>query len=223
MNDNPRTIKIAIADDHKIFRNGVISSLQPYGHIKIVCEADGGVSLLEKLPESRPDVVLLDMKMPDMGGAEVCKRIKALFPAMHVIGLSVYDHHYYIASMFEAGASGYLLKDVEPSEILKAIESTYTDGSYIHEKAPLNLVKSLIDMDHPSVYFDAANTSPLKPHEIDVLKLITKEYTSAEIARVMQLSPKTVENYRNNLLTKIGAKNTAGLVTYAIKKGLVMV
>jgi DNA-binding NarL/FixJ family response regulator len=163
------------------------------------------------------------MKMPDMDGAEVCKKIKEQFPQMQVIGLSVYDHHYYIASMFEAGASGYLLKNVDPSEILRAIESAYTDGSYFNEKAPLNLVKSLIDMNHPSVYFDAANTSPLKQHEIDVLKLITKEYTNVEIARLMQLSPKTVENYRNNLLTKIGAKNTAGLVTYAIKKGLVLV
>jgi DNA-binding NarL/FixJ family response regulator len=222
MNDS-RTIKIAIADDHKIFRNGIISSLQPYTQIKIVCEADGGASLLQKLPETKPDVVLLDMKMPDMEGTEVCKRIKSSYPQMHVIGLSVYDHHYYIASMFEAGASGYLLKDVEPREIVHAIESAYTDGSYIHEKTSLNLVKSLMDMNHPSVYFDAGNTSPLKQHEIDVLKLITKEYTSTEIAGLMQLSPKTVENYRNNLLTKIGAKNTAGLVTYAIKKGLVVV
>jgi DNA-binding NarL/FixJ family response regulator len=223
MNGNPQTIKLAIADDHKIFRNGVISSLQPYSHLKIVCEADGGLSLLQKLPEAKPDVVLLDMKMPDMDGAEVCKKIKSSFPHMQVIGLSVYDHHYYIASMFEAGASGYLLKNVEPSEILRAIESVHTDGSYIHEKTPLHLVKSLIDMNHPSVYFDAANTNPLKQHEIDVLKLITKEYTNVEIAGLMQLSPKTVENYRNNLLTKTGAKNTAGLVTYAIKKGLVVV
>jgi DNA-binding NarL/FixJ family response regulator len=223
MNDLPRTIKIAIADDHKIFRNGVISSLQPYEHIQIVCEADGGAALLERLSETTADVVLLDMKMPDMNGAEVCKTIKETYPRMHVIGLSVYDHHYYIASMFAAGASGYLLKNVDPAEILRAIESVYTDGSYMHEKTPLNLVKSLIDMDHPSVYFDAANTSPLKPHEIDVLKLITQEHTNTEIAKLLQLSPKTVENYRNKLLTKIGAKNTAGLVTYAIKKGLVVV
>lgn len=222
MND-PLTIKIAVADDHKIYRNGIISSLQPYKQIKIVCEADSGESLLQTLADSQPDVVLLDMKMPDMEGTEVCKRIKGSYPQMHVIGLSVYDHHYFIASMFEAGASGYLLKNVEPSEIVRAIESAYTDGSYIQEKTSLNLVKSLMDMNHPSVYFEAGNTSPLKQHEIDVLKLITKEYTSIEIAGLMQLSPKTVENYRNNLLTKIGAKNTAGLVTYAIKKGLVVV
>lgn len=223
MSDNPETIRIAIADDHKIFRNGVISSLQPYSHIKVVCEAEGGLSLLQQLPKAKPDVVLLDMKMPDMDGAEVCKKIKASYPHMHVIGLSVYDHHYYIASMFEAGASGYLLKNVEPAEILRAIESAYTDGSYMHEKAQVLLVKSLIDMNHPSVYFDAANSNPLKQHEIDVLKLITKEYTNTEIAGLMQLSPKTVENYRNSLLNKTGAKNTAGLVTYAIKKGLIVV
>jgi DNA-binding NarL/FixJ family response regulator len=223
MTSDVPTIRIAIADDHKIFRNGVISSLQPYDHIRIVCEAEGGASLLGKLQQEKVDVVLLDMKMPDMDGAEVCKKIKDSYPKVHVIGLSVYDHHYYIASMFAAGASGYLLKNVDPSEILKAIESTFTDGSYMHEKTPINLVKSLIDMNHPSVYFDAANTSPLKQHEIDVLKLITREYTNAEIAKMMQLSPKTVENYRNNLLTKTGAKNTAGLVTYAIKKGLVVV
>lgn len=217
------TIRLAIADDHKIFRNGLISSLQPYSNLQIVCEADGGKMLLDRISQTRPDVVLLDMKMADMDGLEVCRTIRSRYPAIHVIGLSVYEHHFYIAGMFEAGASGYLLKDVDPAEIVKAIYMVYKDGSYMHDQTPLTLVKKLMEINHPSVYFDASRVTALRQHEIDILRLIASEHTNAEIAVKLNLSPKTVENYRNLLLSKTGAKNTAGLVTYAIKKGIILV
>ncbi len=219
----PHKIRLAIADDHKIFRNGVISSLKPYNNIQLVYEAEGGKDLLDHIKGTRPEVILLDIKMPDMDGLEVCRRIKKDDPKIHVIALSLYDQVYYISGMFEAGASGYLLKDVDPSEIVNAIQHVYKDGSYLNENTPVSLVKNLMDMNHPSVYFNAESATILKPHEIDVLRLIAAEFTNNEIAKKLSLTAKTVENYRNKMLTKTGAKNTAGLVTYAIKKGIVVV
>ncbi|MES2781122.1 MAG: response regulator transcription factor [Bacteroidota bacterium] len=217
----PHPIKVAIADDHSIFRNGVIASLRPFSNIKIVCEAISGSNLLEQLPKTLPDIILLDMKMSDMDGVEICKNIKRLFPRIKVIGLSVYDHYNYISSLFEAGGSGYLLKDVDITEIVKAIQTVYTDGSYMMDKASIPLIKKLMDIQHPSVYYHIQHVTPFKDYELEILKLIAKEHTTQEIAENMKLSPKTIENYRGIMLTKIGAKNTAGLITYAIKKGLI--
>jgi DNA-binding NarL/FixJ family response regulator len=217
------SLNIAIADDQSIFRQGVISSLRQYPHLQIVCEAENGNNLISKLSKQPVDVVLLDMKMPDMDGVEACKKIKQLHPAIKVIGLSVYDHHYYIASLFEAGGSGYLLKDIDPEEIVKAIETVNTEGVYFNEKASIPLIKQLMAMEHPSAYFSVDHSIPLKSYEIDIIKLIALEYTAVEISEKLDLSKRTVENYKAIIMSKIGAKNTVGLVTYAIKKGIVMV
>lgn len=216
-------LQIAIADDQSIFRQGVISSLRQYPQLKIVCEAENGSDLLTQLSQKHVDIVLLDMKMPDMDGVEACKKIKQQFPLVKVIGLSVYDHHYYIASLFEAGGSGYLLKDIDPEEIVKAIETVHTEGVYFHEKASIPLIKQLMAIDHPSVYYSIDHSIPLKNYEIDIIKLIAQENTAVEISEKLDLSKRTVENYKAIIMGKIGAKNTAGIVTYAIKKGIILV
>lgn len=218
------TLQIAIADDQSIFRQGVIASLRQYPHLNIVCEAESGNDLLTKLQQSKVDIVLLDMKMPDMDGVEACRRIKEQQPSIKVIGLSVYDHYYYIASLFEAGGSGYLLKDVDPEEIVTAIDSVNKEGAYLNDKASIPLIKKLIDIDHPSVYYSIDDHSvPLKGYEIDIIKLIAQELTAVEISEKLELSRRTVENYKANIMSKIGAKNTAGIITYAIKKGIILV
>lgn len=214
-------IKVALADDQSIFRNGVIASLRPYSNIKVVCEATSGHALLNQLSQLSVDIVLLDMKMQDMDGIEICKIIKRDYPETRIIGLSVYDHYYYISSMFEAGASSYLLKDVDITEMVTAIQAVYREGMYMAEKASIPLIKKLIDIKHPSVYYHIEQITPFKDYELEILKLIAKEFTTQEIADAMNLSRKTIENYRGIMLTKVGAKNTAGLLTYAIKKGLI--
>lgn len=216
-------LQIAIADDQSIFRQGVISSLSQYPHLHIICEAENGNDLLVKLAEKKVDIVLLDMKMPDMDGVEACRKIKEQHPAIKVIGLSVYDHHYYIASLFEAGGSGYLLKDVDPEEIVNAIETVNKEGAYLNDKASIPLIKQLMAMEHPSVYYSVDDSVPLKGYEIDIIKLIAQELTAIEISERLELSRRTVENYKANIMSKIGAKNTAGMVTYAIKKGIILV
>lgn len=215
------TIKVAIADDQSIFRNGVISSLKPYSHIHIICEAENGKNLLDQLNQTTVDVVLLDMKMPDMNGVEVCKAIKNKYPQIKVIGLSVYNHHFYISSLLEAGGDGYLLKDVEAEEIAQAIQHVVQNGSYLNENPSLPLVKRLMDIDHHAIKYTSTHTLSLKKYELEILTLIAQELTTVEIADKMNLSPKTIENYRGVLMEKIGAKNIAGLVTYAIRSGII--
>lgn len=221
---NPDTIiKTAIADDHSIFRSGLIASLQPYRHIQIVCESEDGQSTLTALANAEVDILLLDMKMPDMDGVEICRKVKHLYPATKVIGLSVYNHYYYISSLFEAGGSGYLLKDADAQEIANTINRVFTDGSYVAEDASIPLIKKLIELNHPSVYYQGKPSLPFKGTELEILKLIVEEYTTIQIGDKLNLSPKTIENYRGIMMEKIGAKNIAGLVTYAIKMGIIVV
>ncbi len=221
--NNSNKITVAIADDQQIFRKGVMVSLADFEDLQFVTEASNGTEMIASLKYVRPDVVLLDMRMPDMDGVAVCKVIKNEYPQIHVIGLSVYDHYHYISSLFEAGGSGYLLKDADPHEIYEAIKTVVIDGAYIHENSSIKLIQRLIDMNHPSVYFVPQDAVPLRDVEIDILKLIAQEKTNPEIAELLDLSKRTVDKYRLDLLTKVGAKNTAGLVTYAIKKGIIMV
>lgn len=220
--NNSNKITVAIADDQQIFRRGILVSLANFTDLHFVTEVSNGTEMIASLNYVRPDVVLLDMRMPDMDGVEVCKAIKKEYPQIHVIGLSVYDHYHYISSLFEAGGSGYVLKDADPQEIYEAIKTVVIDGAYIHENSSVKLIQRLIDLNHPSVYLIPQDAVPLRDIEIDILKLIAQEKTNQDIAETLNLSKRTIDKYRLDLLTKVGAKNTAGLVTYAIKKGIVI-
>lgn len=222
MNNKP-LIRLAIADDQAIFRNGLKASLRPYEDIQIVCDAENGKQLIELIQASKPDIVLCDMKMPELDGIGVCKWIGNNMPNVKVIGLSVYDHYHYISSFFEAGGSGYVLKETDIEEIVNAIRMTRQQGSYIGDGASIQLVKRLMEMKHPSIFFSVNQVIPFKPQELEIIRLIAQELTTNQIAEKLHLSGKTIENYRGMILSKIGAKNTAGLLTYAISKGIIMV
>lgn len=222
LNAMSEKIRIAICDDHKIFRNGVASSLKPYTNIELVVDVENGLELLKRIPVTAPDIVLLDINMPDMDGLEVCKQIKSKHPQVHVIGLSLHEQVYFITGMFKAGAGSYLLKNVDPEEMVHAIQRVYTEGFYLHDQIPVDLVKNLVKMDHPAVQVFLDNNEELRERDIALLRLIAAENTNNEIAVKLNLSPVTIENYRNQLLKKTGARNTAGLVTYAIRKGYVV-
>lgn len=215
------TIKLAIADDQSIFRKGLISSLDSYPNLQVTIEAENGKTLLAQLAHKTADVVLLDMKMPEMNGVDVCRNIKKSHTNIKVIGLSAYDHHYYVSNFFNAGGDGYILKDVGIGEIVYAINSVHQNGSFLNEGSTTPILKRLMDMEQPGFDYSSTLSVPLKSYEVEILKLVALEYTTAEIASKMKLSPKTIENYRGILLEKIGAKNIAGLVTYAVRKGLI--
>ena len=224
------TIKYIITDDHKIFRHGLKYALNDDPEIQYVGEAENGKELLAMMKKNRPDVVLLDLKMPIMDGIEAVKQIRPLYPDVRILMLTSHDDEHFILHLIELGANGYLIKNAEPSEIKKAIHSVYNHGFYFNElmnNAMLKKLASVSNPEKPQTYPDKTQeekiTIPVKlnDRETDVLKGICNELTTAQIAEQLYLSPRTIEGIRTSLIDKLGVKNVAGLVVYAIKNGIV--
>lgn len=214
-----QVIKVAIADDHKIFRKGVILSLRPFTNIKFVLEAENGEELLNGMPAAEPDVVLMDLRMPQKDGIETTKILSQKYPHVHVIVLSMYEDERFVYHLMENGAHGYLLKNAEPQEIRRAIMEVHEKGYYLN-----NFVnRILLKRSHAKqkVVPSITNEITLTDRERDVLKLICMEFTAQEIAQKMQVSPRTVEAIKDRLMERFGSKNTAGLVFFAVKNNLV--
>lgn len=212
-------IKVAIADDHKIFRKGVILSLRQYTNIKFVLEAENGEELLTSLPAAEPDVVLMDLRMPVKDGIEATKIISRQYPNLHVIVLTMYEDERFVSHLMENGANGYLLKSADPAEIKKAIVEVMARGYYLN-----NFVnKILLKKSHartksvPSL----TNEVVISDKEREVLRLLCMEFTATEIAQKMEISPRTVEAIKDRLMERYNVKNTAGLVFFAVKNNLI--
>ncbi len=212
-------IKVAIADDHKIFRKGVILSLRPFTNIKFVLEAENGDQLLEGIPANEPDVVLMDLRMPGKDGIETTRILSKQYPNIHVIVLSMYEDDRFVSHMMENGASGYLLKNAEPQEIRRAVMDVHEKGYYLNNFVNRILLKKSHAKQKaiPSLN----NEITLTDRERDVLKFICMEFTAQEIAQKMDISPRTVEAIKDRLMERFGSKNTAGLVFFAVKNNLV--
>lgn len=212
-------IKVAIADDHKIFRKGVILSLRTYPNIKFVQEAENGDELLAGLNESQPDIVLMDLRMPQKDGIETTKLISKQYPNIKVLVLTMYEDERFVSHLMENGANGYLLKSADPSEIKKAIMEVMSRGYYLN-----NFVnRVLLKKSHaraksiPSLNSEVV----LNDKEREVIRLLCMEYTAQEIAQKMEISPRTVEAIKDRLMERFGTKNTAGLVFFAVKNNLI--
>ena len=214
-----KVIKVAIADDHKIFRKGVILSLRPFTNIKFVQEAGNGEELLEQLPVTAPDVILMDLRMPLKDGIETTKVLSKQYPNIHVIVLSMYEDERFVYHMMENGAHGYLLKNAEPQEIRKAIMDVHEKGYYLNNFVNRILLKRSHARQKaiPSIQ----NEITLTEKEKDVLQFICMEFTAQEIAQKMDISHRTVEAIKDRLMERFGSKNTAGLVFFAVKNNLV--
>lgn len=214
-----QVIKVAIADDHKIFRKGVILSLRPFTNLKFVQEAENGVDLLQGIPVSEPDVILMDLRMPLKDGIETTKVLSKQYPHIHVIVLSMYEDEKFVYHLMENGAHGYLLKNAEPQEIRRAVMEVQEKGYYLN-----NFVnRILLKRSHAKqkVVPTLNNEITLNDKEHDVLKYICMEFTAQEIAQKMDISPRTVEAIKDRLMERFGSKNTAGLVFFAVKNNLV--
>ena len=212
-------IKVAIADDHKIFRKGVILSLRQYTNIKFVLEAENGEELLNGLPENQPDVILMDLRMPLKDGIEATKIVSKNYPNIHIIVLTMYEDERFVSHLMENGANGYLLKSAEPSEIRKAIQEVMSRGYYLNNYVNRILLKKSHSKQKtiPSLNSEVV----LNDKEREVIKLLCMEFTAAEIAQKMEISPRTVEAIKDRLMERFGAKNTAGLVFFAVKNNLI--
>jgi DNA-binding NarL/FixJ family response regulator len=211
-------IKVAIADDHTLFRTGVKTSLSSRKDIQMVAEAENGMQLLNLLKHIKPDVVLLDIQMPIMDGLTTLPEIKKLYPDVKVIMLSMHNDHSMITRMMEIGANSYLTKESDSETIYQAIRTCFEQEFFFNEltnKALLNglRMKKPSDVATPDVH--------LTDKEITILKLMCEEKSTKEIADMVDLSPRTVEAIRDKLKTKTGVKSMAGLVMYAVKAGIV--
>jgi DNA-binding NarL/FixJ family response regulator len=212
-------IKVAIADDHKIFRKGVILSLRPYTNIKFVLEADDGEELLAGIADAQPDVILMDLRMPGKDGIETTKAVSKQFPNIYVIVLSMYEDERFVYHLMENGANGYLLKNAEPIEIRRAIMEVYEKGYYLNNFVNRILLKR--SHARQKVVPSLNSEITLSDKEKDVLRYICMEFTAQEIAQKMEISPRTVEAIKDRLMERFGSKNTAGLVFFAVKNNLI--
>lgn len=215
-------IKVALADDHVLLRKGLAGVVDSFGDYEVLFEADNGNHFIEQIKKNgEPSLVLLDINMPQMDGYATAQWLKQHHPLVNVIALSMYDNENAIIRMFKAGAKGYILKDSEPPELKKALDSVHQKGYYYSELVTGRLIHSINKMD--DAHSDVKNLIELNDRELDFLKFACTEMTYKEIAEKMFLSPRTIDGYRDALFEKLQLKTRVGLVMYAIKNGIVTI
>jgi DNA-binding NarL/FixJ family response regulator len=213
-----KIIKLALADDHKIFRDGIRAALKPRDFLKILWEADDGKDMMHKLKIKLPDVLLMDIRMPEVDGINAIQLIRKEYETLKIIVLSMYDDNQTITKMMEFGANAYLTKTSEPDEIYKAIIACVNEDFYFNDLVNSAVLLKL--QQKKSVRRFYSNTVKFNEKELKILKLISEDKTTEEISEDVFLSPRTVETIRQNMKSKVGAKTIAGLVMYAIRNKL---
>lgn len=215
---DPPMIRLAIADDQPLFRRAFVLLLRDMPDVQVMFDSANGEELLTGLKGNEVDIVLLDLEMPVMDGVEALRRIREEHPNVKVIVLSTHDHERSIVRMMELGASGYVLKTAEPDEVENAIRSVKESGYFFSDLVSRVMLQGLVKKEKVKPVFNEVD--PLTERELEVLRAICQEMTTTEIAGKLFLSPRTVEFHRNNILLKTGARNVAGLVVYAMTKGI---
>ncbi|MGH9360754.1 MAG: response regulator [Thermoanaerobaculia bacterium] len=209
-------VRVLVADDHTIVRQGLVSLLNESGECEVVAEAADGVEAVEKAHATRPEVAVLDLSMPRLSGLEVVRRLREELPGVRVLVLTVHEEEEYVLPIVRAGAAGYLVKDSAASELLAAVRALRAGRGYFGPQAAWVLAEQL---QHP----EGAPEDPygaLTPREREVFHLVVEGKTTKEIARSLGISLKTADNHRSRVLAKLGLHNTAELVRYAARKGL---
>ncbi len=215
----PELINVAIADDHKIFRKGVILSLKGYHNISFILEAENGEELIKGIEKEQPDIVLMDLKMPVKDGIETTKYLNKHFPYIRILILTMFEDERFVGHLMDSGANGYLLKSTEPAEIKQAIMDVMNTGFYLN-----NFVnRVLIKKNYAGKKFNPNLNSEIvvSEREKEVLSLVCMEYTAQEIAQRMEISARTVEAIKDRLMERFGVKNSVGLVFFAMKNSLI--
>ena len=208
-------IRIGIADDHVLVINGLKAMLATGSQVEVIFAATSGNELREILTKNVPDILLLDISIPDVSGIDLCKEVVQKYPATKVIALTNFDALNYVKSMMRSGASGYLLKNVDAATLLTAIKTVYGGKQFLDPHLQHALLDSVITGKKPS------GEIPLTKRETEILALVAQEYSNQEIADKLFISLRTVQSHRINLNQKLGVHNTAGLVVEAFKRGLI--
>jgi DNA-binding NarL/FixJ family response regulator len=215
-------IRILLVDDHKMIRDGIRALLDDVADIEVIEEADNGRECLELIRsgEVKPDVVVMDVRMPEMTGIEATKIMSEEFPGIPVLSLSMHDEVEYISKMLQAGASGYMLKNAGKAELVSAIQKIAAGEKYFSSEVSYAMMMNYISGEGKKDRSPRENVVLTKREE-EIIKLITSEMTNQEIADRLSISLRTVDTHRRNLLQKLGVKNTAGLVRFAIQNNLI--
>ncbi|MBT4004285.1 MAG: response regulator transcription factor [Chloroflexi bacterium] len=211
-------IKLLLVDDHAVVRSGLHMILDQEEDVIIVGEAENASEAYNKTQELLPDVVLMDIGLPDMTGIEITKKIKENFPEVAIVALTIHEDEEYFFKMLEAGATGYLPKRAAPGELLTAIRAVSVSEVYIYPSLAKLLVKDFLNNDEKK---NGDNFGKLTDREIEVLAYLADGVSNQEIAVTLHISPKTVSRHRENIMRKLDLRNRSELVKYAIRKGII--
>jgi len=210
-------VRILLADDHTILREGIKVLLNRENDMEIVAEAEDGAQALEKVRAVKPDVVVMDISMPKIGGLEVTREITETFPDVKVVILTMHDNEEYLVQALKSGAKGYVLKEAAATDLAEAIRAVVRGDAYLYPTVARKLVDDYVNR----VRTIKTASDSLTPREREVLKLVAEGHTNKEIADYLGISVKTVENHRANLMRKLDLHDRTELARYAIKIGLV--
>ncbi len=219
MTNKEKKIRILLADDHKIIRDGLRSLLLTESKYEIVGEAENGEMALDLTARLRPDLVIMDVNMPLMDGIDATRKISKDQPNSRVLALTMTNEQEHIRKMIDAGAMGYILKNSGQEELVSAIDTIVSGSNYFSDEVKDVIMQTMVRKQYKNDKI-AGEAIPLTRREKDVLNLIVQEFTNYEIAQKLFISVRTVDAHRRNLLEKTGARNTAGLVKYALENNL---
>ncbi|MCE2732556.1 MAG: response regulator transcription factor [Cyclobacteriaceae bacterium] len=214
-----KSLVVYVADDHTLFRKAIAGLLLTFNRIKEVKDAENGKELLQLVKEKKPDVVLLDLKMPVMDGSEACEILYNKYPEVKVIILSMHDSDRYVLHLMDIGARAFLFKNAEPRELETAIYSV-VDKDFYHNEIVASILKKQRAILGQANTFSFRKPVALTEREVEIIRLICRENSTREIGNNLSISERTVENHRAKIMEKIEVKNVVGIVRYAYEHGL---
>ena len=210
------TIKVLIADDHQLFREGLVNLISSAPDIEVIGEAKDGLEATKKAKKLKPDLILIDIGMPNMNGIEATKTIKRDDPAIKIIAVSMHSDRQFVKGVLEAGADGYLLKNCTYRQLIDAILSVVSGKKYLSDDITEMVIQGYLDPEE-----DMENKNDLSEREMEVLKLYAEGKSTREISERLFISVKTVGTHKQHIFEKLGIKSNADMIKYAIKEGLI--
>jgi len=212
-------IKLLLVDDHAVVRSGLRMLLDGEDDVEIIGEAGSASEAINAVATMKPDMVLMDIGLPDMSGIDAAREIKSLWPDISIVALTIHEDQEYFFKMLEAGASGYVPKRAAPDELLTAIRVAASGGVYLYPSLAKLLVKDYLFNEQP--HGDEDSLNDLTPREQEVLTLLADGDSNNDIAEKLSISPKTVSRHRENIMRKLNLHSRTELVKYAIRKGII--
>jgi len=216
-----KNTKILIVDDHEVVRDGLRNILLSLENISIAGEAGNGEDAIKMYNSVKPDLVIMDISMPGMNGIEATKIIKEKDPDAKILILTMHDNQEYLNQIIRSGAKGFILKNTDKEELLDAVKTVASGENFFSKDISKLIIDNYIRSAKDQEKSDGFKEVPLTKREIEILKLIASGYSNQEIANILYISYNTVDTHRKNIMHKLSIKNTAGLVRYAIEKGLI--